>query len=232
MENQMKKIQLAMITASMIGMSATAVNAQSQFEGPYGQVGVGFQSVVPSLSNANLTSPSGTRYNMGTSIDTTNSFTGTATLGYSFLVTPLFLLGFGGEYSPITGQSGNYSYTNSQLSPSTFSGTYKIKNSYNFFISPGIVIDKQSVAYAKIGYTGAAIEAGGENTNYTGYSLGLGYKKFISGNIYAFGEGNYMSYGNKSSSSSGPWAGGGSYTTSSTASANVYNFLVGIGYKF
>jgi outer membrane immunogenic protein len=232
MENSMKKIQLVMITVGLIGMSATAVNAQSQFEGLYGQVGIGFQSVVPSISNTNITSPGGTRYNMGTSVDTSNGFTGTATLGYSFLVTPSFLLGFGGEYSPIAGQSGNYSYTNSQLNPSTISGSYKLKNSYNFFVSPGIVIDKSSVAYAKVGYTGAAIESDGSNTNYTGYSLGLGYKKFISGNIYAFGEGNYMSYGNKTATGSGPWGGGGSFSASSTSSANVYNFLVGVGYKF
>ena len=220
-----------LLVASLLALAGSGAMAQS-FEGIYGQVGVGFQSVVPSLSNASITSPSGTRYNMGTSVDTTNSFTGTATLGYSFLVTPSFLLGFGGEYSPFAGQSGNVTYTNSQLSPSTISSTYKIKNSYNFFLSPGIVIDPQSVAYAKIGYTGAAIDGGGSTTNYTGYSLGLGYKRFISGNIYAFGEGNYFSYGNKTETSSGPWGGGGSYTASTTSSANAYNFLVGVGYKF
>jgi len=220
-----------LLVASLLALAGSGAIAQS-FEGIYGQVGVGFQSVVPSLSNASITSPSGTRYNMGTSVDTTNSFTGTATLGYSFLVTPSFLLGFGGEYSPFAGQSGNVTYTNSQLSPSTISSTYKIKNSYNFFLSPGIVIDPQSVAYAKIGYTGAAIDGGGSTTNYTGYSLGLGYKRFISGNIYAFGEGNYFSYGNKTETSSGPWGGGGSYTASTTSSANAYNFLVGVGYKF
>jgi outer membrane immunogenic protein len=227
----MKKLSSLLVVAGVTTLSSMQVSAQS-FEGIYGQVGVGFQSVVPSLSNASITSPSGTRYNMGTSADTTNSFTGTATLGYSFLVTPSFLLGFGGEYSPFAGQSGNVTYTNSQLSPSTISTTYKIKNSYNFFLSPGIVIDPQSVAYAKIGYTGAAIDGGGSTTNYTGYSLGLGYKRFISGNIYAFGEGNYFSYGNKTETSSGPWGGGGSYTASTTSSANAYNFLVGVGYKF
>lgn len=228
----MKKLSYSLIAVGLFAV-ATAANAQSStFEGFYGQAGVGFQSVVPSLSNANITSPTGTRYNMGTSVDTTNSFTGTATLGYSFLVSPSFLLGFGGEYSPFSGQSGNVTYTNSQLSPSQISTTYKLKNSYNFFISPGIVIDKESVAYAKIGYTGASIEAGGSNGNYTGYSLGLGYKRFVSGNLYAFGEGNYMSYGNKSETSSGPWGGGGTYTASTTSSANTYNFLVGIGYKF
>ncbi|MBU3565062.1 outer membrane protein [Polynucleobacter sp. MWH-HuK1] len=220
-----------LLVAALCSISASGAIAQS-FEGLYGQVGVGFQSIVPSVSNASITSPSGTRYNMGTSADTTNNFTGTATLGYSFLVTPSFLLGFGGEYSPFSGQSGNTTYTNSQLSPSTLSSTYKFKNGYNFFLSPGIVIDTKSVAYAKVGYTGAGIESGGSTTNYTGYSLGLGYKRFIAGNLYAFGEGNYMSYGNKTETSSGPWGGGGSYTSSVTSSANAYNFLVGIGYKF
>jgi hypothetical protein len=227
----MRKLASLLVVTGVVTLSSMQVSAQS-FEGFYGQVGVGFQSVVPSVTNASITSPSGTRYNMGTSVDSTSSFTGTATLGYSFLVAPSFLLGFGGEYSPFAGQSGNVSYTNSGLNPSTISTTYKLKNSYNFFLSPGIVIDPQSVAYAKIGYTGAGIEAGGSTTNYTGYSLGLGYKRFISGNLYAYGETNYMSYGNKSETSSGPWGGGGSYAASVTSSANAYNFLVGIGYKF
>lgn len=224
----MKKNLLA---AALLSVAATGAMAQS-FEGFYGQAGVGFQSVVPSLSNYNLTTSSGTRYNFGTSVDSTSSFTGTATLGYSVLVNPTFLLGFGGEYSPIAGQSGTATLTNAGLVPSTLSSSYKFKNSYNFFISPGIVIDKQSVAYAKVGYTGAAIESDGDTTNYTGYSLGLGYKRFVSGNLYAFGEANYMSYGNKTETGSGRFSDGTQYTTSGQSSANAYNFLVGVGYKF
>lgn len=222
-----------LLVAALLTAAATGAMAQS-FEGFYGQAGVGFQSVVPSLSGVNITAPNGTRYGYNSSIDSTNSFTGTATLGYSFLASPSFLIGFGAEYSPFAGQSGNVTYSSSTLTPSTISTTYKVKDSYNFFISPGIVIDKQSVAYAKIGYTGAAIESSSSTTNYTGYSLGLGYKRFISGNLYAFGEGNYMSYGNKTENGSGAWggSGGGTYTSSVTSSANLYNFLVGVGYKF
>ena len=93
----MKKLVGTLLVTGVATLSSVQVSAQS-FEGFYGQVGAGFQSVVPSVSNATITSPGGTRYNMGTSVDSTNSFTGTATLGYSFLVTPSFLLGFGGEY--------------------------------------------------------------------------------------------------------------------------------------
>lgn len=226
----MKKKLLATL---LFSMAATGAMAQS-FEGFYGQAGVGFQSVVPSLSGVTITAPNGTQYGYNSSIDTTNSFTGTVGLGYSFLATPSFLVGIGAEYSPIAGQSGNIKYTSSTLTPSTINSSYKVNNTYNFYVSPGIVIDKQSVAYAKIGYAGASVNSGGSDSNSTGYSLGLGYKRFVSGNLYAFGEGNYMSFGNKTANGSGPWggSGGGTYTSSVTSSANVYNFLVGIGYKF
>jgi outer membrane immunogenic protein len=229
----MNKITSLLALVGVATFSSMQVSAQS-FEGFYGQAGVGFQSVVPSLSGVTITAPSGTQYGYNSSIDSTNSFTGTAALGYSFLATPSFLVGIGAEYSPFAGQSGNIKYTSSTLTPSTINSTYKLNNTYNFYISPGIVIDKESVAYAKIGYAGASVNAGGSDSNSTGYSLGLGYKRFVSGNLYAFGEGNYMSFGNKTANGSGPWGGngGGTYTSSVTSSANIYNFLVGIGYKF
>jgi outer membrane immunogenic protein len=229
----MKKL---LVATAVVGLVGTA-NAQSAFEGFYGQVGLGIQSLTPDLKNASLTNPSGTRYGFGTSADNTNSFTGTATLGYNFSVSQTFLLGVGAEYTPIAGQSGNYNYTSSQLSPSSFPGTFKFKNSYNIFLSPGIALDKESVLYGKIGYTGASVEStpsGGSSstTNYTGYSLGLGYKKIISGGLYAFGEANYFSYGDKTDTTTGPWSGGGTYTVTGTSSANIFNFLVGVGYRF
>jgi hypothetical protein len=74
-EKRMKKIQLAIITAGMIGMSATAVNAQSKFEGFYGQVGVGYESVAPSYSNSNFTVTGVGTAPINTSISNSNGFT-------------------------------------------------------------------------------------------------------------------------------------------------------------
>ena len=82
-----------------------------------------------------------------------------------------------------------------------------------------------------MGYTGASFDTGGDTTNYTGYSLGLGYKQIISGGLYGFGEVNYASYGNQTSSQSGVVS-GSVLSTSVTSSANVTNLLVGLGYKF
>ena len=96
----MKKIQLVMITAGMIGMSASAVNAQSKFEGFYGQVGVGYESVAPSYSNSNFTVTGVGSAPINTSISNSNGFTGVVTVGYMASVTKDFLLGIGAEYSP------------------------------------------------------------------------------------------------------------------------------------
>ena len=59
--------------------------------------------------------------------------------------------------------------------------------------------------------------------NLAGYSLGLGYKQIISGGLYGFAEGNYLSYPNKSITDAV-----GTYNVN----ANSMSFLVGVGYKF
>jgi outer membrane immunogenic protein len=115
----MKKIQLAMLTASIIGMSATAVNAQSKFEGFYGQVGVGYETVAPSLSYGNVNHYAERHSNcslpIASSISNSNSFAGTVTAGYTFVVTKDFLLGIGAEYSPLAGSKANYSASNATI---------------------------------------------------------------------------------------------------------------------
>jgi hypothetical protein len=61
-----------------------------------------------------------------------------------------------------------------------------------------------------------------------GTVYGIGYKQFISGSIYAFGEANYAVNRAKSisiSTDSGA-------TVKSTADATGYDLLVGIGYHF
>ena len=120
--------------------------------------------------------------------------------------------------------------TVSLLGTTASAGSYQKKNSYNIFVSPGMTVGSDGLAYAKVGYTGASVDTGG-TTNYTGYSLGLGYKQFFSGNWYGFGEVNYASYGNQTSTQSAVVA-GRTLTTSITSSANITNLLVGVGYKF
>lgn len=222
----MKKLLVAAAVAGLVGTA----NAQSAFEGFYGQVGVGYESISPEGNGASV-NWGGTTYNFSQSFDQANSFNSTITAGYNFAVSKDFLLGIGAEYSPLNGSSANYSFSNA--SAGTVSGSYKKLNSYNLFLSPTVVIDKDKAAYFKVGYTGAAIKdnADGSTVNYTGYSLGLGYKQIISGGLYGFGEVNYANYGDKTQTQSGR-SGSTNWSSTVSSGASSMNFMVGVGYRF
>ena len=98
----MKKLASLLVVAGVTTLTSLQVNAQSKFEGAYGQVGIGYESVSPSTSTT--VTYGGTNVPTSIGLSNSNSFAGTATLGYYFPVTNDFLLGFGGEYSPISGQ--------------------------------------------------------------------------------------------------------------------------------
>ena len=229
----MKIISKILFTIGLVVVASASANAQSKFEGAYGQVGVGYESIAPSYSNSNFTVVGVGTAPINTSISNANGFTGVVTVGYMAAVTKDFLLGIGAEYSPIAGQKANYS--GSVLGTSLGNGSYNKENSYNIFISPATPIGTDGLLYGKVGYTGATIKdtfgSSSANTNYTGYSLGLGYKQIIQGGLYGFGEFNYMSYGNQTASSTGTIS-GYTVTSSITSNANAYNLLVGLGYKF
>ena len=183
------KMKLLVVAAATV--VASSAMAQSAFEGFYGQIGVGYESVDPGISNGTMTSgtASGRAYTFSSS--NSNSFTGSVGIGAYFPVTKTFLLGAGAEYSPLAGSSTKSTFNIPTVSyTSTLS--WKKKDSYNIFVSPAIAIDKDKLAYAKVGFTGMSTQAtidGAQTTdNYTGYSLGLGYKQIVSGSIYAFGE--------------------------------------------
>lgn len=229
----MNKLTGLLALAGVATFSSMQVHAQSKFDGAYGQVGVGYESIAPSYSNSNFTVVGVGTAPINTSISNANGFTGVVTVGYMATITKDFLLGIGAEYSPIAGQKANYS--GSVLGTSLGNGSYNKENSYNIFLSPATPIGADGLLYGKVGYTGATIKdtfgSSSTNTNYTGYSLGLGYKQIIQGGLYGFGEFNYMSYGNQTASASGTVSG---YTVNSsiTSNANAYNLIVGLGYKF
>ena len=222
-----------LLVTSLLALAGSTATAQSAFEGAYGQVGIGYSSTTPGNGSGNI-NIGGTTYSRSTSYSSTSDFTGTVTIGYMGTVSNNFLLGIGAEYSPIAGSNTNATTTGGGLASST--SQYNIQNSYNIFLSPAFAIDKDKLVYGKVGYTGAAAKtsvAGSNNptTNFTGYSLGLGYKQIIKGGFYGFAEGNYYSYGNQTTTVTGTVS-GTAYSSSTTVNANSYNLLVGVGYKF
>ena len=212
------RLVLQLVIATGLISLTTPAFAQSVFTGFYGQVGIGYENSTPSYSGGTLNNSA---YSYGISGGTTNSFAATATIGYYFPVTGNFLLGVGAEYSPLSGTSSNATVTIPALKYSE-SQSVKKGDSYNLFISPAYAIDKEKLAYAKVGYSNANYEIGGDNDTYNGYSLGLGYRQIIQGSWYGFAEVNYFSYGNQNVATN----------ASGTASFKVTNALVGIGYKF
>ena len=198
-------MKIKSLVAAAATVVASSAMAQSAFEGAYGQIGIGYQSTKPAIT--------------GTDVSSSNGFGSSVGLGYTFAIDKTFMLGIGAEYSPIASSSAN-------IGGGSDPAKYKNQNTYNIFLAPGIAVNKDGLAYAKVGYTGTSVKVQGDGEptwNLTGYSLGLGYKQIISGGLYGFAEGNYMSYGNKSVTDNY-----GSYKVN----ANSTNLLVGIGYKF
>ena len=171
------------------------------------------------------------------SYSTANSFAGDVAVGWYQDVAKGYLLGVGAEYSPINGTSSSYTIS----APTTVGGTggnpnrsytYQKKNSYNIFVSPAMTVGDNGLAYFKVGYTGAQFDQYNSLTaNYSGYSLGLGYKQIISDGWYGFGELNYSSYGNQTVSTT-QTINRNNYTATGTGGMNTTNILVGVGYKF
>ncbi len=221
----MKKLFVAVAMAGLVG----TVNAQSAFEGAYGQIGIGYENNTSSDKGGTYTATGGAQSTISRSFSNSSGFTGSVGVGYIASITNTYTLGIGVEYSPINSQNAGYTYSIPGVTSGT--GQWKKENSYNVFLSPGIALSKDSLAYAKIGYTGAQLKnnntgSSANTANYNGYSLGLGYKQIISGGVYGFAEGNYFSYGDKTSTTV---SNGTSVTKTGVSS---YNLLVGVGYKF
>lgn len=219
----------------MIAASSSFAQS-SKFQGAFGQLGIGYESAQPSNDSATL-SVNGRSTPVTTSSSNANSMIGTVALGWYQDVAKGFLLGIGAEYSPFAGSGADMTVSANTRVPgqNTITNNYRYqkKNSYNIFLSPAMTVGTDGLAYAKIGYTGATVANYNTLTyNFTGYSLGLGYKQFFAGNWYGFIEANYANYGNQTQSVTEPINRSVSVQASGTNGLTTYNGVVGIGYKF
>ena len=211
----MKKLTASLILTALCG----SASAQSAFEGFFGQIGLGYEATSANLS-------SGTTGGAPYTISNENKSSGlgaTISIGSYFSVTNSFLVGIGAEYSPIATSNADWTMN---LPGESNVHKFKKKSSYNIFLSPALAIDKTKLAYLKVGYTGmsaqtTALDNIQDTYNFSGYSLGIGYKQIISGGLYGFAESNYSSYGSKNL-----------LDTTGNLKPKTMNILVGLGYKF
>ncbi|QWD88895.1 outer membrane beta-barrel protein [Polynucleobacter sp. MWH-CaK5] len=245
----MKKKLLVVAASALV---ATSAYAQSAFEGFYGQIATGYESNSASNLGNTGTSPGNPNDNWNVSNQQFGGAPLVIGLGYNFSVAPQWLIGIGADYSALSQKSSTFSSTGEG---NTLSGqTLEASNRFNIFVTPGYAIDKDKLVYLKAGYSsltlknsapnyyspsaaniasgdsaGPILNAGSQTSTVGGYVVGLGYKQIITGGIYGFAEGNYMSYSKPSFSSN---LGSNGYKISSNPSVNSYQLLVGIGYKF
>lgn len=237
-------MKIKLLVAAAATVVASSAMAQSAFEGFYGQVGTGYES--NSITNLNSTysysysGGSGTGSNSAPN-QNANGVPLVIGLGYNFKLNNSWLLGIGADYSAISQESSSYSSVDADGSVNG-PGKIKISNRYNIFITPGYAIDKDKLVYAKAGYSAQTgnYSAGAYSTtpsfnntwNASGYVLGLGYKQIITGGLYGFAEGNYMSYGKVNTGSSWTETNSVNVTSNSNTGSSAYTLLIGVGYKF
>jgi outer membrane immunogenic protein len=216
-----------------------SIFAQSAFQGFYGQIATGYEN--NSVSNTSLTMNNRSNFPGGNN----NPSNGSAPLilgaGYNYSISQNLLLGVGLDYSFLETTIGTANINGSYAGTGT---TYKASNRLNIFLAPGYVIDKDKLAYAKVGYSTQKLKASyyddagpsacsGNSMgsgNAQGFLAGLGYKQIISGGFYGFTEANYYSYGRTSMGTSTLCD--TTLITNFSPSTSAYNFLAGVGYKF
>ncbi|QWD73173.1 outer membrane protein [Polynucleobacter sp. UB-Raua-W9] len=224
-----------LVLAISATLFAGTLMAQSTFQGFYGQVGAGYEK-----NNLGSTNLSFNSTPLNSPAASSNSGQINFGLGYNHAINSSWLLGLGAEYSAISSKFNGGDVTGCGGSCQTYFG-YKVSNRYSIFLTPGYALDKESVIYAKAGYTSEKVQSTNwQNGNYDadygfvtsatvgGYILGLGYKKIITGGLYGFGEANYYGYSSPNLGGKYPNGTFSNYTPSTTA----YNLLVGLGYKF
>ena len=256
--NRFKISALALALASIATTSAMAQSSKANaWEGAYGQIGVGYGSFMPSIGGGTATTATPSplpSYGYPATISQTTSASSVnnistglvnLALGYNWGINESYVLGLAATYYP-GASSGATGVLN--IAPTTINGglgakavagasttaSYNIKNLYSIVLTPGYTIDKDRLAYAKVGYTGATIGLSSpvlpyNSTNLTGFTLGIGYKQMVTSSVYAFGEVNYGMYGSQTISQTTTT---GTAVTGMTVKGNGLDLLVGVGYRF
>ena len=215
------------LTLAVLSAAPVAAFAQAQnFQGLNVQAGIGF------VEGKAKTSASDNGGVNDFSKSSESNFGGTVGLGYTLPLSRQYTLGVLAEYNPGDIKAGTANASQGvQISLQN-----KFSGQYSFSLVPGYVIDRDHLAYLKVGYTAAkekstpsGPDAGGAGTisaTVNGYNLGVGLRATLDRKFYGFAEANYVSFSNKTSAI--PNGGGANLTQG----GSEYNVLVGIGYSF
>lgn len=199
----------------------------SKFEGTDVHASLGYQSLSPKLTNINVPGTTGLTF----PIEKSTSYPLTFGAGFTKALDDKYTLGASYDVSTKSKTSKGELYTNGAISAGD-GGYTGFKNMQQFSVIPGVLTDKDTLMYGKIGYfTGKTYGTNDDNSAFnsikeTGYAFGIGGKKFIDQNTFGFAEINSLRFKNKNRTDPT------NSTVTYTSGGSGYNINIGLGYKF
>ena len=222
-----------------LGTFISSAQAESQFEGWYGQAGVGANEPNLNLSSTplvNSTPPYS--HSITTHVTNSSNLSGVITVGYLKTIRDAFLFGVSLDAHPFVSPANSYALAISQP-VITVNGEFQNQSNYALSMTPTWQISPSSMTYLKLGYVwgsvaknctttrnGASVAAS-QTINLSGTNVGIGFRHILSGQIYAYTELNAVYKNDNVQTNTSP---AGSYTA--TSGGSYYNAIFGIGYRF
>jgi len=214
----MKKFLLPVIVMAA-AFAASSVQAQSKpFEGFGAYASTGYNQYTAEVSGSSVS---------GITFDSANPAGGAFNIGldYTWAFGDDKRLGLAADSNLVSSSESTAAYNYNGSAEGSY--TIKVKNYYQVSVNPGFLIQKDALAYAKLGYYSATLSiTGGNDYTQDGFLFGGGIKKMVANNWYVFGEFNARSgiSANKTvSNSSG---------TTADIKVGGYSALFGIGTNF
>jgi len=234
-----KKYLLVILLPSVI----VSAKAESLFDGFYEQIGVGFNKTNFNLSTTPL-SVSTNNFATTASIGNSTNISGAFTAGYLKKIKDNFLLGLSVDAHPFESPSTAYGVSiATRPSASTVVGSFQNQSNFTISLIPAIEISPNALAYLKLGYvwgsvqknytvtTPASINTVNQSVNLSGTAIGVGYKRFISDQMYGFTEMNYV-HKNDFTQQNTVTIANTTANYSATSGGYYVNALIGLGYQF
>lgn len=171
------------IVALAMGIVCPVTAQTSKFDGWSAHAAVGYQSIKPQLDNVVSGGDA-----MAVAVTTASSLVGTIGLEYTWALDARYVLAAGLDYGLNYGK-------NSELGVlGAVQDRVKVKQGVGFSVAPGMLVDKNTLAYLKFGYQGntAKFESDGTTESGNAYIYGLGVKFLQKNDYFVFTELNYL----------------------------------------
>lgn len=231
----------------LLSLNLSAAIAENKFEGPYEQMGIGFNKTNLNLSSTPLSLSSGQQIATITpSINDSSGLSGVITGGYLKSINDDFLLGVSLDVHPFKSSNNNYGLFFSAPASTSISGNLQNRGNYSISLTPAWVMTPNSLAYLKLGYVWGTVEKSytvtpptpapvtnvNQSVTLRGSDVGLGFRSLISDQLYAFSEFNFVQKTDNNQSNSITLSSGRQANYSVSSGGSYYNLLVGVGYRF